>query len=135
MLKIFNMDKSKATLVPIAKGDKFNEGQCPKNQLKSDEMKDISYASAVGSLMYAQVYSHPDLAFATRMFGRYQKNPGKIHMIGIKKVLCYCQGTKDFKHTYRKSDNLEVIGYFDADFAGCVDSRKSTSGYIYSSTP
>ena len=85
--------------------------------------------------MYAQVYSHPDLAFAIGMFGRYQKNPGKIHRIGIKKVLRYCQGTKDFKHTYRKSDNLEVIGYSDADFAGCVDSRKSTSGYIYSSTP
>ena len=33
--------------------------------------------------------------------------------------------------TYRRSDNLEVIGYTDADFAGCVDSRKSTSGYIY----
>ena len=33
--------------------------------------------------------------------------------------------------TYRRSDNLEVVGYTDADFAGCVDSRKSTSGYIY----
>ena len=33
--------------------------------------------------------------------------------------------------TYRRSDNLEVVGYTYADFAGCVDSRKSTSGYIY----
>ena len=33
--------------------------------------------------------------------------------------------------TYRRSDNLEVVGYTDADFAGCVDSKKSTSGYIY----
>jgi hypothetical protein len=32
---------------------------------------------------------------------------------------------------YRRSDNLEVVGYTDADFAGCVDSRKSTLGYIY----
>jgi hypothetical protein len=33
--------------------------------------------------------------------------------------------------TYRRSDKLEVVGYIDADFAGCVDSRKSTSVYIY----
>ena len=33
--------------------------------------------------------------------------------------------------TYRKSDQLEIIGYFDSDFAGCRDSMKSTSGYIY----
>src|SRR6266542_1858657 len=33
--------------------------------------------------------------------------------------------------TYRKSDGLEVVGYLDADFAGCVDSKKSTSGYIF----
>ena len=58
-----------------AKGDKFSEAQCPKNQLELDEMKDIPYASAVGSLMYAQVCTRPDLAFATGMFGRYQKIP------------------------------------------------------------
>jgi hypothetical protein len=79
MLKRFNMDKSKAIPVPLAKGDKFNEVQFPKNQLESDEMKDIPYASAVGSLMYAQVCTRPNLAFATRMFGRYQKNTGKVH--------------------------------------------------------
>jgi hypothetical protein len=38
------MDKSKATPVPLPKGDKFSEAQCPKNQLESDEMKDIPYA-------------------------------------------------------------------------------------------
>jgi len=32
---------------------------------------------------------------------------------------------------YRQTDNLDVIGYSDSDFAGCIDSRKSTSGYIF----
>ena len=125
------MDKSKDTPVPLAKGDKFSGAQCPKNQLELDEMKDIPYASTVGSLMYAQVCMRPDLVFATGIFGRYQKNPGKVHWVGVKKALRYCQGTKDFMLTYRRSDNLEVVGYIDADFAGCVDSRKSKSGYIY----
>ena len=43
----------------------------------------------------------------------------------------YLQGTKDYKLMYRRTSNLEVVGYSDSDFAGCVDSRKSTSGYIF----
>ena len=106
MLKRFNIDKSKAIPIPIAKGNKFSERHCPNNQLESDEMKDTPYASAFESLMYAQVYTRPDLAFAIGMFGRYQKNSGKVHWIGIKKVLHYCQGTKDLMLTYRSLDNL-----------------------------
>jgi hypothetical protein len=77
MHKRFNMDKSKATPVSLAKGDNFSEAQYPKNQLELDKMKDILYTSAVGSSMYAQVYTRPDLAFAIEMFGRYQKIPGR----------------------------------------------------------
>ncbi|RVW23781.1 Retrovirus-related Pol polyprotein from transposon TNT 1-94 [Vitis vinifera] len=43
----------------------------------------------------------------------------------------YFQGTKDYKLMYRRTSNLEVVGYSDSDFAGCFDSRKLTSGYIF----
>ena len=33
--------------------------------------------------------------------------------------------------TYKKTENLEVVGYLDTDFAGCVDTKKSTSGYVF----
>ena len=42
----------------------------------------------------------------------------------------YLKGTKDYMLIYRRTDNLEVIGYFDSDYAGCIDSQKSTSGYV-----
>lgn len=48
-----------------------------------------------------------------------------------KKVMRYLQGTKDYMLMYRRTDNLEVIGYLDSNFAGCIDSCKSTSGYIF----
>ena len=38
---------------------------------------------------------------------------------------------QNYMLTYRESDHLDLIGYTDADFAGCQDSRKSTSGYIF----
>jgi hypothetical protein len=43
----------------------------------------------------------------------------------------YLQGTKGYSLTFKHTDSLEVFGYTDSDFAGCVDSRKSTSGYIF----
>jgi len=94
-------------------------------------MSNIPYASAVGSLMYAQVCTRPDLAFTAGVLSRYQSNPGWAHWVGVKKALRYCQGTKHYMLTYKRTDNLEVECYTDADFAGDEDDRKSTSGYIY----
>ncbi|KAL0442104.1 UNVERIFIED_CONTAM: Retrovirus-related Pol polyprotein from transposon TNT 1-94 [Sesamum radiatum] len=105
--------------------------QCPMNDLEREQMKDIRYASAIGSLMYAQVCTRPDIAFAGGMLGRYQSNPGLDHWRAAKKVMRYLRGTKDYMLMYRRTENLEVVGYSDSDFASCVDSRKSTSGYIF----
>ena len=82
-------------------------------------------------MMYLEVCTRPDIAFAMGMLGRYQQNPGMDHWRAAKKVMRYLQGTKDYMLTYRHSDHLELVGYTDADFAGCVDSKKSTSGYIF----
>jgi hypothetical protein len=64
---------------PIVKGDKYESFQSPRNQYEIDQMKSVLYASAVRSLMYAQVCTHPDLAFVTEMLDKYQKNPGIDH--------------------------------------------------------
>jgi hypothetical protein len=92
-------------------------------------MKAIPYASAIESLQYAQVCTRPDLAFVTRLLGRYQGNPGIEHWRLVKKVLHYLQGIKGLMLTYRRSDSLHIVGYSDSDYAG--DDRKSMSGYIF----
>ncbi|KAL5851084.1 hypothetical protein ACOSQ3_006202 [Xanthoceras sorbifolium] len=131
VLERFRMKDCSPSVAPIVKGDRFNLNQCPKNDLEREQMKNIPYASVVGSLMYAQVCTRPDISFVVGMLGRYQSNPGLDHWKAIKKVMRYLQRTKDYMLMYRRTDNLEVIGYLDSDFAGCVDSRKSTSGYIF----
>ena len=65
------------------------------------------------------------------MLSRYQSNPGLDHWRAAKKVMRYLKGTMDYMLTYRRSDQLEVIAYSDADFSGCLDTRKSTTGYIF----
>ena len=54
-------------------------------------MKNIPYASLVESLMYAQVCTRPDIAFAVGMLGRYQRNLGLDHWKAAKKVIRYLQ--------------------------------------------
>ncbi|XP_043694120.1 secreted RxLR effector protein 161-like [Telopea speciosissima] len=94
-------------------------------------MKDIPYSSAVGSLMYAMTCTHPDISYAVEMLCRYVSNPGMDHWVAAKKVMHYVQGTKDYMLTYRAIDQLEVIDFSDSDYAGCLDSRKSTSDYVF----
>ena len=131
VLERFRMKDCSPSVAPIVKGDKLSLDQCPKNDFEREQMKNIPYASAVGSLMYAQVCTRPDIAFVVGMLGRYQSNPGLDHWKLAKKVMRYLQGTKDYMLMYRRTDELEVIGYSDSDYAGCLDSRKSTSGYIF----
>ena len=125
------MKNCSSSVAPILKGDIFDLIQCPKNDFEREHMKNIPYASAIGSLMYAQVCTRPDIAFAVGVLGRYQSNPSLDHWRATKKVMRYLKGTKDYMLMYRRPDSLKVIDYSASDFAGCVDSCKSTSGYIF----
>ncbi|KAK9932492.1 hypothetical protein M0R45_019728 [Rubus argutus] len=91
------------------------------------------YARLVGSLMYAQVCTRPDIAFSVGVLSRYQSNPGNEHWIAGKKVLRYLKRTRDYMLVYKQLEDteLEVFGYTDSDYRGCIDDLKSTSGYIF----
>ena len=131
VLERFRMKDCSPSVAAIVKGDRFNLNQCPKNDFENEEMKNTPYAVVVGSIMYVQVCTKPDITFLVSMLGRYQSNPSMDHWRAAKKVLGYLQGTKEYMLMYRRMDNLEIIGYSNSNFTGCVDSRKSTSGYIF----
>jgi hypothetical protein len=131
VLKKFSMHACNPTPAPIVKGDKYGSFQNPRNQYEINQMKSVPYASAVESLMCAQVCTRPDLAFVTGMLDRYQKSSGISHWNGIKKCLRYIQGTKGLMLTYERSDSLEIVGYSDLNFVGCLDTDRSMSGYVF----
>ena len=81
--------------------------------------------------MYAQVCTRLDIAYIVGVLGRYLSNPGIDHWKIAKKVMRYLKRTKCYMLTYKRSDQLEITGYSDSDFAGCLDSLRSTSGYIF----
>ena len=119
VLERFNMQLCKPGIAPVCKGDKLSLSQCPHSDLEKAQMKNIPYASALGSIMYAQVCTRPDIAFATGLLGRYQSNPGHDHWVAAKKVMRYLKRTKDYMLIYKHVQDLQLVGYLDSDFAGC----------------
>ena len=89
ILKRFGTHDCKPGDTSMAKGDKFSLSQCPKNNFEIQEMQQIPYASAIGSLMYAQVCTRLDIAYIVGMLCRYLSNPGKDHWIAAKRVMRY----------------------------------------------
>ena len=58
-------------------------------------------------------------------------NPGRLHWNAVKHVFRYLVGTNDLGNLFGLNDTLGVVGYTDSDFVGCIDSRKSTTGYCF----
>ncbi|RDY12809.1 hypothetical protein CR513_02346, partial [Mucuna pruriens] len=131
VLDRFDIKDSKLGDTLIVKGDKFSLKQCPNNDLERNEMQKILYASAIGSLIYAQVCTRPDIAFVLGVLGRYLSDLGMQHWKAVKRVMRYLKRTKGYMLTYRKSKGLEIIKYSDSNFGGCQDSKRSMFGYIY----
>ena len=75
--------------------------------------------------MYTMVATRPDIAHAVGVVSRYMSNPGKRHWEAVKKILRYLNGTASKCLRFGNSD-ASIVGYVDADYAGCVDKRKST---------
>uniref|UniRef100_A0A2N9EYJ2 Integrase catalytic domain-containing protein n=1 Tax=Fagus sylvatica TaxID=28930 RepID=A0A2N9EYJ2_FAGSY len=72
-----------------------------------------------------------DIAFAVGMVSRFQSNPGKMHWMAIQWIFRYLKRTKGLKLTYHGSTDLKLHGFSDSDYQGCLDSRKSTSGFVF----
>ncbi|XP_075492611.1 LOW QUALITY PROTEIN: zinc finger protein GAI-ASSOCIATED FACTOR 1-like [Primulina tabacum] len=129
VLQRFNMDQAKAVGCPLANYFKLNSKQSPITEDEEEEMKSVPYASAVGSLMYAMVCTRPDLAHSVGVVSRFLSKSGKEHWAAVKWIFRYLRGTSKHRLSFGGS-RLELVGYTNADMAGDVDSRKSTSGYL-----
>ena len=97
-------------------------------------MSRVQYASAVGSLMYAMVCTRPDLANAISTVSRFMSNSEKQHWEAVKWVLRYLRGTVRLGLVFQrlKTGKPRLLqSYVDADYAGDLDQRRSTTGYVF----
>lgn len=94
-----------------------------------EDIVNFPYREAIGSLLFLSSVSRPDISFAVNVLSRYVNNPSQQHVNALKRVIRYLINTKDLCITYGGSSDL--TGYSDSDFAGDIDTRKSTTGYIF----
>ncbi len=80
--------------------------------------------------MYLSTGTRPDIAFAVSNVAKFSSNPTKQHWTAVKRILRYLKGTRNFGLLYTNGNVDEFIGYSDSDWAGDLDDRKSTSGYV-----
>ena len=102
------------------------------NATNEEECVDqLLYQSAVGSLMYISVSTRPDITYAVSNLARFSSKPTKTHWTALKRVLRYLRGTVRYGILYTKMCSSNCVGFSDSDWAGDVNDRKSTSGYIF----
>ena len=130
VLSRFNMQNAKVVSTPLGVHFRLSKEQSPKTEEERAYMAKVPYASAIGSLMYVMVCTRPDIAQAVGAVSRYMNNPGKLHWEAVKWILRYLRGTTGKALCFKGGDTI-LTGYVDADLAGNVDIRRSTTGYVY----
>ncbi|GJQ99070.1 hypothetical protein Tco_0522055 [Tanacetum coccineum] len=133
ILKRYKMDNSKRGHIPMQERLDLNKSQGAQTPKEVNRMKNVPYASAVGSIMYAVRCTRPDVAFAQNMTSRFQQNPGEPHWTAVKNILKYLRNTKDMFLVYggNPSTELRVECYCDAGFETDRDDTKSQTGYVF----
>nr|GFA13672.1 retrovirus-related Pol polyprotein from transposon TNT 1-94 [Tanacetum cinerariifolium] len=86
-----------------------------------------THPSMIGALMYL-TSSRPDIVHATCLCARYQAKPTEKHLKEVERIFCYLRGTVNMGLWYTRDSGFELTGFLDADYAGCKDTFKSTSG-------
>lgn len=121
----FGMEQCKPARTPVSTGTKLLKS------VEQSEVIDVSlYQSVVGSLLYLSGWTRPDISFAVSYVARFCSKPTKEHWIAVKRILRYLKGSSTYGLVYQKIDS-PLIEFSDADWAGDVNERKSTSGYLF----
>ena len=108
IVKKFGLDSKKHASTPMSSSIKLNVDS------SRVEMSPTLYRSIIGSLFYLTA-SRPDIAFSVRVCARYQAAPKESHLIAVKRIIRYINGTPDYGLWYSKDSNACLAGYSDAD--------------------
>jgi Reverse transcriptase (RNA-dependent DNA polymerase) len=98
-------------------------------QASADEIK--YYQKIIGSFLYVQIRTRPDVSFAVRQLAQYASNPSSQHLRLAKYVLSYLKGTTDLSLQYDGTCGSGLSGYSDSSYGDQPDDYHSTSGFIY----
>jgi hypothetical protein len=121
LIKKFNMAELKPVSTPMSSAASLG----PDEDGKVVDQRE--YRNMTGSLLYLTA-TRPNIQFAVGLCACFQASPRSSHRTTIQQIFKYLKHTPEFEIWYSASSSLDLIGFFDANFAGCGIDRKSTSG-------
>ncbi|XP_075489478.1 uncharacterized protein LOC142528320 [Primulina tabacum] len=121
LVKKFSAENTKHMKTPMGSTEKLSKDDVAAG------VDNTQYRSIIGSLLYLSA-SRPDIMFSVCLCARYQADPKVTHLKAVKRILRYIAGIVDLGLWYIKETNSNLVGFSDADWAGNLDDRKSTTG-------
>lgn len=89
-----------------------------------------SYIRVVGRLIYL-TNTRPTICFVVQQLSQFLCAPTKTHCNAAWWVIWYLKGSPGKGLFFPKSSNMQLLGFIDADWAGCVDTRRSITGFCF----
>ncbi|XP_073137105.1 secreted RxLR effector protein 161-like [Henckelia pumila] len=120
LIKKFGMENCSAISTPMSASIKLDKDE------SGAPVEVTMYRGLIGSLLYLTA-SRPDIMFDVCLCARFQAAPKQSHYIAAKRIIKYLKGTTNMGLWYSKDSEFNLVGYSDADYAGCNIDRKSTS--------
>ncbi|GJR41733.1 retrovirus-related pol polyprotein from transposon TNT 1-94 [Tanacetum coccineum] len=120
IIKKYGLRTSDSVDTPMVEKNKLDE------DLQGTPVDATLYRGMIGSLMYL-TSSRPNLIYAVCLCARYQAKPTEKHINAVKRIFRYLKGTINMGLWYSKDTGMSLTPYVDADHAGCLDTRHSTS--------
>ena len=120
LVKRLGLDSKKHTSAPMSSSAKLSRDAV------GVEVDPTLYRSMISSLLYLTA-SRPDIAFSVGLCARFQAAPKESYLIAVKRIIRYINGTSDYGIWYSRDSNECLARYLDANWAKCIDDRKSTS--------
>ncbi|PON89609.1 hypothetical protein TorRG33x02_145910 [Trema orientale] len=114
------MQNFKKGLTPFRKGITLSNENSPKTEEEKEQMRNIPYASVVGSLMYVMLCTRPDICYAIKIVSRYQSNLGPEHWSAVKHILKYLRRTRNYMLVHPRED-LTPVRYTISDLKSDKD--------------
>lgn len=126
--KMFDCDPVK---LPKDPSQRLTNEMSPKSDDEIQRMKNVPYQEAVGSVLYLQQCTRPDISFGIAIVSQFNQNPGVAHWTAVNRVLRYLRGTLDAKLVFAKDSKYdELCCYSDSDWASSFCDYKSCSGFV-----
>lgn len=123
LAKKYKIENSKLYSTPMETNLRLEQAKVVRN--------DIGYRNLIGALLYISSATRPDISFSVNYLSRFQNCYDETHYKYALRILKYLYLTKDFKLIFNKNEKIDILDcYVDADWAGDIVDRKSTSGYV-----